>query len=206
MTGTAGCRKAVARRAAACYDYDAESILWEVMMFGSAKSRNVGLASMLLLAACTTSPRDIETPTGPVPGMITGRFVILGVADRATAAPNQPNGAAHFVETVDIDVPVGTEVILPALRGFDIGYGSTDPADLSPMPLPESTFSWRHEDHHFGVARVNVAVVDIDAAAPGASPQHARIQVGLRPNDDNGDDKWWGVVRYQLIFLGRATP
>lgn len=166
-------------------------------------NRNLSFAlfASLALFACATSPRDIETPTGPIPGMVSGPLIVLGVADRATSTLSRPN-AQTFIETVDIEVPLGTRVIIPVVRGFDLGFGSTNPQDLSPMPLPESVFTWNHTDHHFGMQAINIAVVDIDAPAPGATTQHARIQIGARLSDDNGDDSWWGVVRYQLIYLG----
>jgi len=173
-------------------------------MFGNPRMTMV-LGSALLLAACATAPRDIETPTGQVPGMVSGPFVVLGVADRATSTLNRANALSDFVETVHVDAPLGTQVIVPVLRGWTLGYGSTDPADHSPQPAPESTFRWNSEDHHFGIGMVNIAVIDLNAAVPGAISQSATVQISARLNDDNGDDKWWGVVRYELIFLGPAA-
>jgi hypothetical protein len=165
----------------------------------------LSLVLALGVSACATSPRQIETPTGPVLGTVTGPFVVLGVADKATGTLNRPNGANDFIETVHVDAPLGTTVIVPVLRGWELGYGSTSPANLTQQPLPESTFTWSSADHHFGIGNVNVAVIDIDAAAPGATTQSATVQVAARLNDDNGDDPWWGVIRYELIFLGPAT-
>lgn len=168
------------------------------------KRSALSLIFALSLSACVTSPREVETPTGPVLGTVTGPFVILGVADKATGTMNRPDGRTTFIETVRVDAPVGTEVIVPVLRGWELGYGSTTPADITQQPLPESTFTWNAADHHLGMGNVNIAVTDINAAAPGATTQSATIQIAARLNDDNGDDPWWGVVRYELIFLGRA--
>ena len=175
-------------------------------MTGNLKLFTSALALSMSLSACVTSPRDIETPTGRAAGMVSGPFVVLAVADKATSTLNRANALSPFIETVRVDAPAGTEVIVPVLRGWELGYGSTDPADLSPMPLQESTFNWQSEDHNWGIGMVNIAVTDIDALAPGATSQSATIQVSARLHDDNADDKWWGVIRYQLIFLGRHNP
>jgi len=161
-------------------------------------------AALALLAGCSTSPREIQTPTGAIRGQVNGPFVVLGVASRATSSLNRPNGMTAFIQTVRIDVPAGTEVVVPALIGWDLGYGSTLPADLSGQVTPESTFTWTPTDRSLGMARVDISVTDIDALAPGATTQSATLRIGMQLADSHGDDPWWGVVRYQLIFLGRA--
>ena len=172
----------------------------------SSRLRFIALIALLTVAACA-SDRDIQTPVGPVSGQVAGQFIVLGVAFKATSTGNRPNAGTVFRETVDLDVPAGTEVIVPALTGWDIGFGSTDPEDLSPQAAPESVFNWRATDHHYGWSRVGVVVRDIDALAPGATTQRARIEVQATLTDNNLDDPWWGVIRYQLIFLGRhPTP
>jgi hypothetical protein len=160
--------------------------------------------ALVLIAACSTSPREIQTPNGAVAGQVNGPFVVLGVASRATSTLSRPNGNT-FVQTVRLlDVPAGTEVIVPTITGWDLGYGSTTPADLSGQTTPESTFDWNPADHHLGLARIDISVTDIDAPAPGATSQSATLRIGAQLADVNGDDPWWGVIRYQLIFLGRA--
>jgi hypothetical protein len=162
------------------------------------------LGALIFIAGCSTSGRDIQTPTGAVSGQVNGPFVVLGVASRATSTLSRPNGET-FLQTVRLlDVPAGTEVIVPTVTGWDLGYGSTAPADLSGQTTPESTFHWNATDHHLGFARIDVSVVDIDALAPGATTQTATLRIGAQLADGNGDDPWWGVIRYQLIYLGRA--
>lgn len=161
------------------------------------------IVAALLLSACETSPRDFETPTGPVSGDIAGPLVILGVASRATSTLNRPNADQPFEEEVKVNVPVGTEAIIPTVRGWTLGYGSLDPADQSPQPDPNGSLSWKPEDHHLGLATVNVAVSDIDAPDVANGTQTATIVVSAWLTDDNTDDKWFGTIRYNLIYLGR---
>src|SRR3954468_2530261 len=94
------------------------------------------LSLSTLIASCESSPRDIETPEGAVSGAVNGPFVILGVMDKATSTLNRPNGSQSFVETIKIDVPLGTQVIVPSMRGWDLAYGSSNPANLSATPKP----------------------------------------------------------------------
>jgi len=164
-------------------------------------SRGIGMAAFFLAAGCATADRDIRTPAGPIAGQISGNFVILGIANQATSTRSRPGGTGEFLETIAVDVPAETVMIVPALRGWDLGYGSTDPEDLSPGG---TAFSWRPADHHLGMASVNVTVIDIGSLVPGATTRRASIEVSARLTDVNGDDPWWGVIRYQLLYLGRA--
>lgn len=166
------------------------------------------LSAVLLLVAtsCTSMDRAIESPTGPIQGVKAGPYVVLGVGNKTTSL-HAGDAKSLLEETVDIQAPVGTEVIVPAITEWSLGYGSTDPQDMSGVPTGQKV-TWHSEDHNFGYGHAKVEVTDIDAAAPGATFQSAKVRVIIMLSDDNSDDSMFGVVGYHLIFLGKqpVTP
>ena len=163
-------------------------------------------AVLLATTSCATMDRPIESPTGPIQGVKTGPYVVLGVGNKTTSL-HAGSAKSLLQETVDIQAPVGTEVIVPAITEWSLGYGTTDPQDLSGVPTGQPV-TWHSEDHNFGYGHAKVEVIDIDAAAPGATFQSAKVQVIIMLSDENSDDTMFGVVGYQLIFLGKqpVTP
>jgi hypothetical protein len=159
---------------------------------------------MIAAAACATGPRPIMTPQGERAADQNGPFVILGVISRATSTLHRSNADTPFEETVTLNVPVGTQLIIPALRGYGIGYGSTTPEDLSPDPGPAGTAVWHSTDHHLGVASVNIWVDRVNAVDNSSTPatQTAVIKVRAWLTDDNHDDAWWALATYTLLCLG----
>jgi len=104
-------------------------------------SRLCGLVCALVtLAACSTSDREIQTPSGGRQGEGTGPLIVLGVVSKATSTKSVPNAQNAFEEIFTVNVPPGTEIIVPALSGWTLGYGSTTPEDLSPQTAPGSKF------------------------------------------------------------------
>jgi hypothetical protein len=152
---------------------------------------------------CATAGRDFETPVGPRPGdQLDGPFVVLGLISRNTGTLSRADGRSLFEESVTVNVPPGTELIVPTMRGFLLGFGRTDPEDLS---AGTGDAAWHSEDHHLGFAYVNVYVDRIHAVDTSSTPptQTAVIHVQARLTDDNGDDKWFGDVNYTLICLAK---
>lgn len=160
------------------------------------------LVAMAFLSGCATGPRPLETPSGPSTADATGPFTVIGVISRATSTLNRPNANPYFAEDVLVQVPTGTELIVPAVRGWRLGFGSLEPADLSVNPAPET--SWNADDHYFGSALVNVYVKDVNAPDASGS-QSATVTVQIALHDINGDDPWWGLVNYSLICLKRES-
>jgi hypothetical protein len=160
---------------------------------------------LLLLTAglgCSTAPRDFETPAGRRPGDQLGPWIILGVLSRETSTLNRSNARPPFEERVTVNVPPGTELIIPAIQGWITGFGRIEPADLSTF---EGTANWHTDDHHLGLSQMIVTVEDINSADTTTTPptQTARIRIGAVLSDNNGDDPWFGTLRYTLICLGR---
>ena len=160
------------------------------------------------LVSCGTAPKDFESQRGPISADQLRPFEILGVVNRATVSLNQPNASNGFSEKITSNVPVGTEVIIPAIRGWTLTFGNGEPntveshasvAGAPPLQGPRV-------DHHWSRGSVNVFVEDINSPAPDGS-QTARIEVRLFLSDENSDDKWFGSVNYTLICLGpKSTP
>ena len=158
----------------------------------------------VFLSGCETRSREFETPAGMVEGDLFEQLLILGVSSKATATLNQRGG--NVVEdTIDIEVPVGTQVIIPALRGWRLAYGEIDPDTFEGHTFERS--GWISKDHHYGFGLVNIFVEDINAPDFSVTParQTATIVVSLVLADDSADDRWFGIVNYNLIYLGRPV-
>lgn len=159
------------------------------------------LVTLLLMATgCATTEFEFETPFGPRSADQIGPFEVLGVISRNTSTLNRSNAHNLFEEDVNINVPPGTELIVPAMRGWVMGFGSTNPANLG-----TDAASWNATDHNLGFAFLNIGVERINAVDRTTSPptQTAVIRVAARLTDDNFDDRWFGSVNYTLICLGR---
>lgn len=162
------------------------------------------LSVVSLFLGCATAPKDLETPSGPVPGDQFGPMEIVGIISKSTTTLNQPNSNRIFEEEISIDVPVGTEIIIPAIRGWRLAYGEVDPNTIeSHIGTSAQAPRWTIDDHHFGFGLVNVFVKDVNAPDMRANPpkQTATIQVQLILGDDNLDDRWSGMVNYNLICI-----
>jgi hypothetical protein len=129
---------------------------------------------------------------------------ILGIASMLTQTGNRPNDEQQWEEIIDISVPVGTHSIVVSPDYWLLAFGSLT-ALLDPLD-PNQNPGWNSEDHNMGLGRVNVAVVDVNAPDFTAVPpkQTARIHVRMNLLDENGDDSWFGLVGYNLTFLGFA--
>ncbi len=162
------------------------------------------VAALVLCGALSgcSNPVNFQTPTGQQPGDQFGPWIILGVLSRSTSTLSRADGRSTFLETTTVNVPPGTELIVPAVRGITTGFGSTEPADLS---VSGGSFEWSTEDHNFGMTMINVSVTDIDAVDTSTTPptQTATINVSALLTDDDGRDRWFGGVNYTLICLGR---
>lgn len=160
------------------------------------------LSIFVVTGGCSTTPRNLETPQGERSGDQLRRLDILGVLSRSTSTLHRPNANNQFQETVTVNVPPGTLIIIPAVYGWALGYGRTDPEDISTV----KKFNWNREDHNLGLAQLSVHVMDIDAVDTSVTPptQTAKIEITAMLSDDNGDDQWFAGVNYNLLCLGNA--
>ncbi len=161
------------------------------------------LVNILFLAGCGTKDRDIETPIGSRPGDQFGGFEIIGISSKTSATGNLNDAHTQFNEKLTINVPVGTFIIIPAVRGWLTGFGTINPSDLSNINDLNGTIKWNSDDHHLGIQSFNVYVDHISAADTVANTQSAVIGFSGILSDYNSDDKWFGIINYDLIFLGK---
>jgi hypothetical protein len=163
----------------------------------------IPISLVIMMAGCSTVPLGVETPKGTRPGDVFGRMEILGFSSKLTRTLNQKNQGNQpllFIEHATINVPVGTEFIVPSIKGWWLSYGSLEPADFG-----DGRVSWITTDHNFGLATVNVNVLDIDAPDMSATPptQTAKIDIEMRLCDVDHEDDWFGFVSYDLLFLAK---
>jgi hypothetical protein len=159
------------------------------------------LATVLLgsLTGCAgTSHTDIQTVEGPITnGIVSRPLVVLGLVKLATRSGNltQFQGTHEIQATVDI--PVGTAVIVPAVDGWLLGYGSA-------QARSDDAFDWTTEDHNYGIGFVDVTVTKINPPNTISQPptQTAELVISFALSDDNQDDPWFGGVGYTLLCLG----
>ena len=147
----------------------------------------------------TTVTDTIETPVGPSEGQIFAPLQVLGVVARQTSTKNQSDSWRSHFETITIDVPVGTQVIVPCVTKWWLTYGK-----LTPDVEPDEVTGFQVDDHHWGSGYVNIRVADINAPDFSSSPptQSATLELNLWLTDHNHDDQWFGEVAYTLICLG----
>lgn len=179
-------------------------------MYALRLSRVLSLVAVVVsCSGCIGVERRIETQAGPQ-FVVSRAMDIVGVIRRTATSGNQRGGTGKASFDEYIGVPVGTDVIVPAVHGWTIGFGSLDPDDLSMVESTgELTMSIRPGHRPLGAAHVAVSVVDINApsGAFGFSTtlgQVARIQHDFLLTDGNHDDSWFGIVSYHLICLSFA--
>lgn len=166
-------------------------------------SRLAGFLLAALLGGCAaTTPQTIATVEGPaISGIISRPLEIIGVLHLSTTSGNVPNAeqGSHFV-TATVEVPVGTAVIVPALKGWLLGFGEAQPSSAN----PDTHIDWSNSDHNFGLGSVEVSVTRIDPPNTTTQPptQTAEISVRFLLGDDNLDDPWFGSADFTLLCLG----
>jgi hypothetical protein len=156
-------------------------------------------ARCLLAAALASAPAIAAAATRPLPttdgrsasGLLHNNFDIVGVEKRETGTGAIPSGTTEFSFIEEVPLAPRTVVTVAVLEGWDLGFGRTPPPALGSA----TPFNWDRQDRYLGVARVDVAVVGYVRGA-------ARVRITMRLTDTNGDDPWWGVVRYHLLHLG----
>lgn len=153
-----------------------------------------------------TSDRRIETPVGSKVGKLFEKLEILGISSLLTQSLNQPNGLAPYEQTINIDVPVGTSAIVPMVNLWLLGHGRLRPDQLDPLD-DNQHIEWDATDRPWALGKIQVSVVDIDAPDLARNPptQSARLKVYMRLIDYNGDDPWFGLAGFTLMFLGRIS-
>jgi hypothetical protein len=157
---------------------------------------------VLITAGCaTTAPSTIETIEGPATnGVIARPLEIVGVLNLSTTSGNVPNASQSQFVSATVEVPVGTVVIVPAVKGWMLGYGEAQPNPTD----PNNSINWQTEDHNWGLGNVEVSVVKINPPNTLTNPptQTAELSIRFYLSDDNQDDSWFGAVSYHLLCLG----
>lgn len=163
------------------------------------------LGVCLLAVSCRSAPLDIPTSIGTVEGDLFGEFRIVGVSRRLTVTGNQDEapGTHDLTRELEVQVPVATELIVPVVQGWLLGFGSFLDGDDAQSIIEGSRFAVR--DHHYGVGYVNVKVADIGAPEAGTDPptRPVTIAVDLALADNDGHDDWAGFVSFHLLYLAR---
>ena len=162
-----------------------------------------GFLSLIILSGCGSADRDVQTPVGSRPGDQFGNFDIIGISSKVFVTKNLADSKSQYIEKIKINVPPGTFMIIPAVRGWVNCYGKMTPDDLSNINDLNGKTNWQGTDHHFGLQILNIWVEDIDAVDPSTNTQTATIGFGAILSDDNSDDPWFAQVNYSLIFLGK---
>lgn len=152
-----------------------------------------------------TSDRQIESPVGARVGKIFEKLEVLGISSHLTQSLNQANGVNQYEETVNIDVPIGTLAVVPMPNLWMLGHGRLRPDRIDPLDENQQ-IQWDAADRPWALGKVHVSVVDINSPDFSQDPprQTAQIIVYMRLIDKNGDDPWFGLVGYTLMFLGQA--
>lgn len=162
-------------------------------------------AGSLLIAAlggcAATRPETIATVEGPATsGVVARRLEILGMLKLSTVSGNLADASnSHFVQAL-VEVPVGTALIMPALTGWMLGFGSAQPNPAN----PDAEINWTTDDDNWGLGSVEVSVVQINPPNSVVQPttQTAELSIRFYLSDDDQDDPWFGAASYTLLCLG----
>ena len=176
-------------------------------MATSMLARQLSLSACLAVMLCFVSgcePRHVEVPFqtvegGTPDGQIFRKLEILGVINTTSFTGNRPNAKERLFSSKFLaEVPVGTQVIIPALRSWRLGYGE--------LKLDGNTILMKTVDHHYGAGLVRVFVEKLNPPNQTTNPvsQTALIAVEFDLTDRNLDDEWYGAIQYTLICLGVA--
>lgn len=145
----------------------------------------------------STFVRDIPTVTGQKPGEVFGAFQILGVSRRLTETGNQVKANNIYSERVILSVPVGTQMIIPSIDKWVLGYGE----DTRDNP---NELKWNQDQARFGMGNVAVRVLEVGQPDLKSDPpkQQASIGVYVYLSDQTAMKPWFGKIHYHLIHLG----
>src|ERR1700751_3390641 len=86
-----------------------------------------------------TTPRFIQTPTGPATGSIFAKMEGLGVSSFLTQTGNQPNDQRQFEEIVNISVPIATHCIVASQDFWTLAFGSLTSIRSTKIPIRSGT-------------------------------------------------------------------
>lgn len=120
-------------------------------------------------------------------------FSVLGVAHYQTTLMRR-SGRPIAQADVQLTAPPGTQVVVPVLSGWQIGYGTVVPEEGPDRPGEDDRYlgSGRIQLFSRGLTEVNNTV-------------RFTLVVQARLSDANGDDAWWARAHYHLLYLGFPT-
>jgi hypothetical protein len=155
-----------------------------------------------LYTTFSSSITDLETPWGGEEGSMIAPMNVLGVINLTTSTGNRDADNGEFIEHLMVEVPVGTDVIVPCIRGWWIGYGRAVQDNIDEL----SNFTWDPDDHYWGLGTFSIEVVDINAPNTSVEPPTQSAQIGVKAflGDHNHDDPWFGLVQYSLMCLEKV--
>lgn len=144
------------------------------------------LAPLLLLTGCGVGTWTLATPIGPRSADYFEEFHIIGVErDQWIFRTRPPDG----YETRTIEVPAGTEFVVPVLEGWELRFGTPDEA----------------RGQNFGLAAVSLLPGRWELPSDPASPSEVRLVFTGLLSDLGSDDEYTARIWYSLIFLRRAV-
>ena len=137
-----------------------------------------------------TEPQNLSVLGHDGSNAVEGLFSVLGVAHYQTTLMRR-DGRPVAQALVRLQAPRGTQLVVPVLSGWQIGYGTAVPRD-GPDRAGE-------DDRYLGSGRMQVLTRGITMVNDVTWFQ---LLVEGRLSDANADDAWWGRAHYHLLFLG----
>lgn len=142
-------------------------------------------------AAVAASRTILDTTRANTQSFRYGNFIVVGAVSRTIRTGPVTSGRFIWETTEQLPLAPGTLFVIPMLSGWQLAYG--EPIRNGHRPNPT--------DHHWGEGIAQVEVVALDL-------RRVSVRVRMWLVDWNRDDRWWGEVQYNLLFLGpaRTTP
>lgn len=154
------------------------------------------------LFGCATSLQPTALPTlgGTIAsGVLERKLEVIGLVSLEMSTGNvaQTRRDGARLLTANVNVPVGTVVITPAVNGWILGYGKQTARSAN-------TFDWDAEDNNWGIGLGWVNVTKINPVNTLTTPptQTATVSVSMLLGEDTLNDPWFGRLAFTLICFG----
>lgn len=126
----------------------------------------------------------LPTPLGPRAVDRFERFDVIGLGETVQLGfVGRPPGPPEYHS---IEVPPGTEFIVPIIEGWRLAY-------FRPA-----------RDHNIGLALCNVVPEGWEVPPRTSEPPHVRLTWGAAVADGRAEDRFTATIRFSLLYLRRA--
>jgi hypothetical protein len=135
--------------------------------------------------------------TSPPIAAVQARLEIVGMIPGHTVI-NAADSNALQQRQVFVDVPAGTQFVLPSLSGWMLGYGSVQENADGTFSLPTAA------EQSYGRGLASVTVLELHDPVPPAATKTAVVNVSALLQCGEPRAEWSAIVGWSLLLLRLA--